>query len=185
MLPKTILSEIECICRKFLWREPSLQKGCSKLAWKAICLPVKEGGLGLRSLHTWNRVLMLKHVWSIAARDSTIWPSWVRANLIGRECFWAMKIPKSSSWGWRKILLLRSLAQKHVSSTIGDETSISFWFDSWSAVGPLYLKVTNSFIYNTRIPRNAMQGQFIRDCVLLLPQTVLNLFHGQSLPDVR
>ncbi|GAB2233166.1 hypothetical protein Droror1_Dr00002384 [Drosera rotundifolia] len=103
----------------------------------------------------------------------------------GREHFWAMKIPKSSSWGWRKILQLRSLAQKHVSWTIGDETSISFWFDSWSAVGPLYLKVTNSFIYNTRIPRNAMQGQFIRDGVLLLPQTVLNLFHGQSLPAVQ
>jgi len=31
------------------------------VAWETICLPKKEGGLGIKRLATWNQVSMLNH----------------------------------------------------------------------------------------------------------------------------
>lgn len=152
MLPKIVFHEIESICKNFLWRGPSLQAGGAKNAWKTICRPAKEGGLGIRSLYIRNKALSLKHVWSQTAGDRSIWSCWVRANLHAKDHFWVLKIPNSGSWGWRKLLQLRHIAQDHIRWRVGDGKSISLWFDQWSQLGLLYKIVPNSSIYNSRLP---------------------------------
>ncbi|GAB2216554.1 hypothetical protein Droror1_Dr00024329 [Drosera rotundifolia] len=95
-----------------------------------------------------------------------------------------MKIPKSGSWGWRKLLQLRATAQPHISWRVGNGQSISFWFDSWSEHGPLNLKVSNSFIYNTCIARNTKLALFINGTTWQFPPAIQNLFQGITLPRI-
>ncbi|GKD63582.1 RNA-directed DNA polymerase, eukaryota, reverse transcriptase zinc-binding domain protein [Tanacetum coccineum] len=38
-----------------------LLKGKAKVAWKQVCKPKDEGGLGIKNLSLWNEVLMAKH----------------------------------------------------------------------------------------------------------------------------
>lgn len=83
LLPKSVTKDIEAICRKFLWKGPLLQSGGTRIAWKSLCLPYREGGLGFRSLQHWNKALMLKHLWAIFNEEGTLWSRWVRTNLIG------------------------------------------------------------------------------------------------------
>ena len=42
--------DIEQIMRGFLWCQGSLGRGKTKVAWEVVCLPKKEGGLGIRRL---------------------------------------------------------------------------------------------------------------------------------------
>nr|GEW19171.1 RNA-directed DNA polymerase, eukaryota, reverse transcriptase zinc-binding domain protein [Tanacetum cinerariifolium] len=46
-IPKSIINDIEQLMRGFLWCNGDLKKGKAKVAWRDICLPKNEGGLGL------------------------------------------------------------------------------------------------------------------------------------------
>nr|GFB24799.1 reverse transcriptase domain, reverse transcriptase zinc-binding domain protein [Tanacetum cinerariifolium] len=57
---------------RFLWRNGDTAKGRAKVAWKRICKPKEQGGLGIKDLETWNDALSAKHVSNIASKKDTI-----------------------------------------------------------------------------------------------------------------
>jgi hypothetical protein len=66
MLPKTVINDIDKILKGFLWNQGDSSNGKAKLAWKIVCRPKNQGGLGFKSLKEWNEVLMMKHAWNIS-----------------------------------------------------------------------------------------------------------------------
>ncbi|XP_062088786.1 uncharacterized protein LOC133795350 [Humulus lupulus] len=50
ILPKKLVSEIESICRSFLWKGQSNMIGSGSVAWKKLCKPKKAGGIGFMSI---------------------------------------------------------------------------------------------------------------------------------------
>jgi hypothetical protein len=58
--PNTILKSIEAWTRNFIWSGNINQKKLVTVAWKKMCAPHEEGGLGLRSLITINEAPNLK-----------------------------------------------------------------------------------------------------------------------------
>ncbi|GJY84194.1 hypothetical protein Tco_0497570 [Tanacetum coccineum] len=65
--------------RGFLWCHGDMSKGKAKVSWEVVCLPKNEGGLGVRRLDTFNKALMVPHIWNLLARKDTLWPL---ANII-------------------------------------------------------------------------------------------------------
>ncbi|GJR20093.1 reverse transcriptase domain-containing protein [Tanacetum coccineum] len=59
ILPSRVLLDFEHLMRNFLWAQGESQKGKSKVAWEVVCLPMKEGGLGVRRLERFNKALMV------------------------------------------------------------------------------------------------------------------------------
>ncbi|GKC71589.1 hypothetical protein Tco_1117472, partial [Tanacetum coccineum] len=57
-----IANDIEKLMRDFLWNYRVFKKGKAKVNWKSICKPKVEGGLGIKSLDSWNKALMSKHI---------------------------------------------------------------------------------------------------------------------------
>lgn len=57
--PKGCIVEIEKLCAPFLWLGPELNPRKAKVAWKNICKPKDEGGLGLKSIIDVNKVSCL------------------------------------------------------------------------------------------------------------------------------
>ncbi|GAB2220866.1 hypothetical protein Droror1_Dr00008547 [Drosera rotundifolia] len=96
-----------------------------------------------------------------------------------------MKIPKWGSWGWRNILQLWGLGQLQITWQVGDDKRIDLWHDHWSELGPLYLKVSNPFIYKTGLPRDVKLDQFIVAGVWKLPHPIQTLFQGHNLPQIH
>lgn len=41
----------------------------AKVRWEVICTPMKEGGLGIPKLGTWNKAAKLKHMWKLCSND--------------------------------------------------------------------------------------------------------------------
>lgn len=102
-----------------------------------MCTPKIAGGLGLKRLADWNKVLGLKLIWLIFTAGGSLWVSWVRHNLIGTENFWVLDPTHRGSWIWRAICKLRPLARPMVRCELGSGIIASFWLDNWTAAGPL------------------------------------------------
>ncbi|GJU75090.1 RNA-directed DNA polymerase, eukaryota, reverse transcriptase zinc-binding domain protein [Tanacetum coccineum] len=50
LLPQTVINDINKILKGFLWNQGELSRGKAKVAWKDICRPKSQGGLGLKDL---------------------------------------------------------------------------------------------------------------------------------------
>lgn len=60
-----MVKEIERILRRFLWSSGEAIRGKAKVAWKNVCLPREKGGLRIKDLKCWNKVLLAKKIWKI------------------------------------------------------------------------------------------------------------------------
>ena len=105
------------------------------MAWKEICKPKSEGGLGIRALKEVNLVYGLKLIWRMLTGDS-LWGKWIHKNLLKKRSFWEIKgHTQSGSWMWRKMLKFREVAKNFYRMEIGNGRHISFWYDKWSDKG--------------------------------------------------
>ncbi|GJU09830.1 homeodomain-like protein [Tanacetum coccineum] len=109
-IPKGIILDIQNLIRGFLWCNGDYKRGKAKVAWVDNCLPLSEGGLGLRSLEVFNKALGGPY---------------------------GIPIKADVSWGWRKLLQLRDRVRPHMWFKIGNGEATSIWFDYWCDYCPL------------------------------------------------
>ena len=58
----------------FLWSGSDMRTNGAKVAWDQVCLPKKEGGLGIKRITEWNKIALLKHIWNLCNdSDGSIW----------------------------------------------------------------------------------------------------------------
>jgi hypothetical protein len=70
----SILDHIEKSCRVFLWNDKNIQKHGKCLAkWDNVCLPKKNGGLGVLNLRVQNQALIIKFLYKFFNRHDTPW----------------------------------------------------------------------------------------------------------------
>ncbi|GJW59532.1 hypothetical protein Tco_0108867 [Tanacetum coccineum] len=70
LLPKEVIKDINRVLKDFLWRQGDVCKGRAKIASKTIYNPKTQGGLGLKDMFTWNKALLVKHIWNIATKKT-------------------------------------------------------------------------------------------------------------------
>ncbi|XP_048628766.1 uncharacterized protein LOC106360905 [Brassica napus] len=137
IIPSECVSILERMCGAFLWNgAPNSARG-AKIAWESVCTPKEVGGLGLKRLVDWNRVLGLKLIWLIFTAGGSLWVSWVRNHLIRNDNFWVLNPTHRESWIRRAICKLRAIARPMVLCEVGTGNTASFWFDHWTSAGPL------------------------------------------------
>ncbi|KAL2223834.1 UNVERIFIED_CONTAM: putative mitochondrial protein [Sesamum indicum] len=136
ILPKAVIKEVEKCLRTFLWKGTSMT-GYAKVAWKDICKPVEEGGLGIKDIGILNRALMTKKLCDIIRCDRTsIWLEWLQHGRLRNNSIWTVG-EHGDRRGWRKMLRLRRSIQPMVELHIGDGRSFYLWKDPWHQLGPL------------------------------------------------
>ena len=137
IIPKECIHLLEHMCNAFLWRgAPTTARGV-KVSWISVCTPKEAGGLGLRRLEEWNRVLGLKLIWLIFAAGGSLWVSWVRRHLIADRNFWDIQPQRRDSWIWKSLCNLRHIARPMVICEVGNGSTARFWHDNWTSLGPL------------------------------------------------
>ncbi|XP_071740793.1 uncharacterized protein [Rutidosis leptorrhynchoides] len=72
-------------------------KGKVKVAWKTICLPKNQGGLGIKPLKRWNEVLLFKQLWKIIAQQESLWAKWVNVVKLKGKSIWDVGEESSDS----------------------------------------------------------------------------------------
>ncbi|XP_058784180.1 uncharacterized protein LOC131658948 [Vicia villosa] len=108
-LPKSVLKQIDIICRTFVWTGKSEASRKSPVAWHKVCSPCKQGGLGLINITIWNQVTLLKCLWNICNKSDSLWIRWIhKVYLKGKD---VMEVEAGQNWTWilRKILNCKPL----------------------------------------------------------------------------
>ena len=78
ILPKACINRINSLCGLFLWNGKSEGHQSAKVSWEKVTLTKAQGGLGVKDLHSWNLACILKLIWMIFFRPSSVWVFWFK-----------------------------------------------------------------------------------------------------------
>jgi hypothetical protein len=73
------------------------------VAWKQVCLPKNEGGLGIHDIKARNDSFFAKHLWNIHLKADSLWIRWVDHFYISRASIWSLEAKKTDSPLWKSI----------------------------------------------------------------------------------
>ena len=72
-IPKTVVARLESIQRNFLWGSYEGSFKYPLVAWENVCLPIEMGNLGIRSVVSFNQVLLGKWLWRYGHEVTHLW----------------------------------------------------------------------------------------------------------------
>ncbi|XP_074296937.1 uncharacterized protein LOC141627603 [Silene latifolia] len=76
VLPKGVINRVDSICRNFLWEGSTEHNKAPLLALYKVCVPQKDGGLGLRVSTIWNIATIGKLVSWLSVKPDKLWVQW-------------------------------------------------------------------------------------------------------------
>ncbi|GKA60190.1 putative RNA-directed DNA polymerase, eukaryota, reverse transcriptase zinc-binding domain protein, partial [Tanacetum coccineum] len=176
ILPSRIVHDLEQLMRGFLWCQGEMKKGKAKVAWDSVCMPKHEGGLGIRRIEDFNIALMATHIWSIFTHRESLWVKWVHTYKLKGRSFWDVPCRGDASWGWRKLLQIRSTIRPFIWHKINNGKSTSVWFDRWTDVCPLKDLLSNRDIVRSGFSLENSVSNLISDGVWRWPLDWLSRF---------
>lgn len=144
-LPRSVICLINSYSNNFMWkRSPSISGG-ARVAWDTVARPKSEGGLGIKDLQSWSNCCGLKLIWIFHFRADSIWMAWMKHKYFRHRTCWELTPQSYYSWNIRRLLKIRFQAHSFV-SFVGDGKILSFWYDSWTSLGPLIAASTNKVL---------------------------------------
>lgn len=140
VLPKSTLAGLDKISRSFLWGSNVEKKKPHLLAWKKLCRPKRDGGLGIRSSEDMNLALIAKVGWRLLHDTTSLWARVVRKKYkVGdlRDRSW---LTPKGTWSvlWRGVVRgIKEVIWPGHCWVVGDGSKVRFWLDSWVSDQPL------------------------------------------------
>lgn len=163
---------MEKIQRDFLWMGTDRNKRYPLVAWDKVCLPKKNGGLGIRKITHINKALLAKKIWHIFSSMGE-WRDTVVNTYIKRPSFqftlFSEDLPRGSVV-WNGFLKARDLTNSKVSWKLRNGENILFWSDNWLSQGSLI--------------NNPTYGVWANDCINLFGHKVSNYKTDQGWKDL-
>lgn len=98
IISKTVIDELETLCRDFLWGSKEDRRRPALVAWDNLCLPELSGGIGLKNIRLWNVASLGKQVWAIMQKKDHLWVKWTSTIYLKSEDFMLVKMKSSDNW---------------------------------------------------------------------------------------
>ncbi|EAZ29307.1 hypothetical protein OsJ_13368 [Oryza sativa Japonica Group] len=145
-LPKWAIKDIERKCRGFLWKgQQEVSGGHCLVAWKDVCTPVENGGLGIRNLELFGKALRLK------------WPA---NRLHQKDRPWTLVDFRLSADD-------EKIFQSASEFCVGNGRDTKFWSDNWLGGGSIAWRwpTLATFIGRTKltVEQGLLGHRWVRD----------------------
>jgi hypothetical protein len=123
-------------------------------AWKDICAPKKEGGLGIRNFQAVNQGLILMAAWRIASNSDDFLHKVLKAKYFHDSSIWRPNstVPKSAFWA--SVLKILPILKAHsYYQIISGDISIwsSPWCQDWTKIYDHLIIQQPNFVYPAKI----------------------------------
>lgn len=184
ILPVSVSNAIEKLIRDFIWGGTNMVQRRSKVAWKDVCMPKEEGGLGIRPLRIWNKTLMVYHIWIIVSNRDSLWVKWIHTYRLKGRNFWQQKIPWDASISWKRILSIRETFRQFFHCEIGNGNDTVFWNDIWILEEPLCARMSHRDITNMGFDGSEKVSDFAVGDQVVFPTSLMFIWpelRGKSL----
>ncbi|GKA83579.1 RNA-directed DNA polymerase, eukaryota, reverse transcriptase zinc-binding domain protein, partial [Tanacetum coccineum] len=81
----------------------------------------------------WNKVeiLLVKHLWNVAAKKDTLWVQWIYMEKLKERSVWEVDKQIKDSWSCKCLLDLRDEVRNHMQYIVRNGCNISTWHDKW------------------------------------------------------
>jgi len=160
--PTSLLKEVETCFRNFIWPRDITRRKLVIVAWKKLCKPYSQGGLGIRSLITINAASNLKLCWDMLHSKES-WAKLLKSRTIrsGKQINYHIF---SSLWSSMKNEY--SVIMENFVWLLGNGQTIRFWKDAWCGE-PLINLITSQ---HPSIDEDATVDEFILDKPWCIPQ---------------
>ncbi|KAG7556738.1 Reverse transcriptase domain [Arabidopsis suecica] len=152
-----IISALRAISmpERFLWFGSIDAGKGAKIAWSGVCLPKKEGGVGLRRFSAWNKTFCLRFIWLLFVKSGSLGAAWHKTHYIKKNAFWLIDEGVRDPWTWKMLFRLRPLAERFLKAHVFNGEKVFFCFDNWTPFGPLIKFIGTDASRSMRIPAAA------------------------------
>ncbi|XP_060212132.1 uncharacterized protein LOC132639719 [Lycium barbarum] len=156
--PKSICQQMEKNFASFLWGTADCKNKHHWVAWRKMCYPTEEGGIGIRSLQSVSNNFGAKLWWSYRTKKS-LWSDFLNAKYTRRIQPVAKKWSYTQSHCWRRLMKSRDKVDQLILWKVNKGNS-SFWWDNWTGQGRLaqYGNANTSVTEKCQITSSMMGG---------------------------
>lgn len=98
LIPKSVLEEVEKICRSFLWDKSNQVKGLHYAAWSKVCKPRSLGGLGFHATTKWIGPLRTRIAWTFLSQKDTLFHQCLKEKYGAQPWNYEQRRGDSTSW---------------------------------------------------------------------------------------
>ncbi|KAG6513034.1 hypothetical protein ZIOFF_031180 [Zingiber officinale] len=127
--PLEVLRKLEGVFASFFWSSVGHDRKVHWVAWRDICRPKQEGGLGIRRLSEVGVALSMK-LWFRFREQCTQWARFLRRSYCGTVDPGMVTLRSNASPSWRRMIQTRAVAERQIGWIIG-QGHLSFWHDRW------------------------------------------------------
>lgn len=134
--PSTVIQSLERLFTRFLWGDSDGRRRIHWCRWPAVCFPVDEGGLGIRSFDDMAEAFEIKLWWRFR-QQSSLWASFMKSKYCRSVHPGVIQFRYPASPLWRRLCMIRDTVGPHERWLVG-QGECSFWYDCWLGSCPLY-----------------------------------------------
>ncbi|GFZ12807.1 hypothetical protein Acr_23g0011920 [Actinidia rufa] len=140
-IPVGVRQKVIALCRNFLWGGKATSSKKPLVAWRDICRPKGEGGLGFIELHAWNLALLSKSLWNLQSKKDSLWVKWMNQVYIRRDNFWEYVPAKQDSQMVKQLADIRD----KVVMEVGSNRVALDTLHKWVSMGKFNVKAAYEF----------------------------------------
>lgn len=132
-IPKCLLAKLEQKMKIFFWgfKEDKAHNLHYK-AWRDVCKPKVEGGIGFIKLYAMNKAFVTKLAWNVSTQTDKTWVKLIRAkHLRGRRLLDIEHTRHVSSWIWGGIRSCLSTIDVGLCYQVCQNSSLDIRQDIW------------------------------------------------------
>ncbi|KAL4198911.1 hypothetical protein AMTRI_Chr03g48430 [Amborella trichopoda] len=142
------------------------KKGVHLIKWKTVCLPMAEGGLGVRDMADFNIAGMMKLALRILENPSSLLARFFKHQYFRNSSIWEAEGRRGCSNAWKGILPGLFHLKGNVQWNIGNGQMVDFWMDPWLSSHPL----SDPHDDNTQEYLRATVGKRVSDFIRGVPR---------------
>ncbi|KAJ0575244.1 putative RNA-directed DNA polymerase [Helianthus annuus] len=137
--PLHVIKYLEKVRRKFLWGGCLDKNKMSWVPWFKVVAPKEHGGLGIGSLASMNKAMMVKWIVKFRNETSHLWTKVIKAIHGRKRSYPSIPLKSSITGVWKNIVNLGkgpnlnlSDVQNRLEVQLGKGDKTFFWLDKWA-----------------------------------------------------
>ncbi|KAK3183221.1 hypothetical protein Dsin_030507 [Dipteronia sinensis] len=132
-LPSEICHKLDKLNRNFLWGHTLDKKTVHLISWDIVCMPKRNGGLGIKKMKGMNQALLAKIEWRLLHNEDEFWCKLFKHKYFHNKSLLDINHTRCGpcSSTWKCIIHGVKLLTKGLKWRIGKGDQILFWTYVW------------------------------------------------------